>query len=145
MAQLSTTDKQILEKLFQMGEGYVLNFSDRTFGEFFRDDLKIDIFDAKYKYASGSKANRLRGFWQIASDGLAAKSIDQLLNYIDTQVAIGKLSADRFPADLIQRSHSISSRLTGAVPPRPTPQPVEPNRPNHRQRHTKKHYYVYAV
>lgn len=78
MAKLTTTEKQILEELFQMGGGYVLNFSDRTFGEFFHDDLSIDIFDQKYNYTSGSKANRLRGFWQVANDPHVAKNIDQL-------------------------------------------------------------------
>ena len=39
MANLTTLDKQILEKLFQMGGGYVLNFSDRTMGEFFREEI----------------------------------------------------------------------------------------------------------
>mgnify|MGYP001619194306 FL=1 len=66
MANLTTNEKQILEKLFQMGGGYVLNFSDRTMGEFFRDDVGIDIYNKKYNYASGSKANRLRGFWLVA-------------------------------------------------------------------------------
>jgi len=61
MANLTTNEKQILEKLFQMNGGYVLNFSDRTMGEFFRDDVGMDIYSKKYNYASGSKANRLRG------------------------------------------------------------------------------------
>ncbi len=52
MANLSTIEKQILEKLFQMEGGYVLNFSDRTIGEFFRDDVGIDICAQKYNYAS---------------------------------------------------------------------------------------------
>lgn len=58
MANLTTAEKQILEKLFQMDGGYVLNFSDRTMGEFFRDDVGIDIYSSRYNYASGSKANR---------------------------------------------------------------------------------------
>ncbi len=66
MAKLTTNDKEILEELFQMRGGYVLNFSDRTFGEFFQNDMALNIFDPKYNYASGSKANRLRGFWQVA-------------------------------------------------------------------------------
>jgi len=57
MADLTTNEKQLLEKLFQMGGGYVLNFSDRTMEEFFRDDLGIDIYHDVYNYASGSKAN----------------------------------------------------------------------------------------
>lgn len=104
MAKLTTTEKKILEQLFQMGGGYVLNFSDRTFGEFFHDDLGIDIFDQKYNYASGSKANRLRGFWQVAQNSHVAKSIDQLLIYIDTQIALRRLGAGKFPDHLLQRA-----------------------------------------
>jgi len=40
MEALNTNEKQLLERLFQMGGGYVLNFSDRIFGEFFRDDIE---------------------------------------------------------------------------------------------------------
>ena len=60
MANLSTTDKQILEKLFQMAGGYILNFTNQTFSEFFRDDLRIEIYNSKYNYASCSKANLMR-------------------------------------------------------------------------------------
>ena len=34
MANLTYVDKLQLEKLFGMGSGYVLNFSDKTFQEF---------------------------------------------------------------------------------------------------------------
>ena len=61
MATLSTNDKQVLEKLFQMSGGYVLNFTNRTMEEFFDDDVGINIYDEKYNYASGSKANYIRG------------------------------------------------------------------------------------
>jgi hypothetical protein len=128
VAKLTTTEKQILEELFKMRGGYVLNFSDRTFGEFFRDDLGMNIFDQKYNYASGSKANRLRGFWQVAQDSHVAKSIEQLLIYIDTQVAIGRLSADEFPDHLVRRARTISSRLSGAVPVKPPAESI-PSQP----------------
>jgi hypothetical protein len=125
VATLKTTEKQILEELFQMGGGYVLNFSDRTFGEFFRDDLSTNIFDQKYNYASGSKANRLRGFWQIASDTHVAKSIDHLLSYIDTQVVIGRLSPEKFPDAMVQRARTISSRLSGVAATKPAADPSQ--------------------
>lgn len=113
MASLTTTDKQTIEKLFQMSGGSVLNFTNRTFAEFFRDDMNVEIYSPTYDYASGSKANRLRGFWQVSNDALVAKSIDRMLNYIDTQIAIGTLDADQFSSDLTERVHSIASRLTG--------------------------------
>jgi len=120
MAKLTTTDKQILEKLFRMGDGYVLNFSDKTFAEFFRDDLGLNINDPKYQYASGSKANRMRGFWLAADERLVGKSIDKLLLYIDTQVAIGRLKQEDYSQELLGRARSISNRLAGRGEKGPT-------------------------
>jgi hypothetical protein len=34
---------RLIDDLFGMGGGYVLDFNDRTFAEFFRDDLNINI------------------------------------------------------------------------------------------------------
>lgn len=113
MSSLDTNDKQVLEKLFQMSGGYVLNFSDRTFGEYFRDDLSVDIYDEKYNYASGSKANRLRGFWQMADDPFVGQSIEKLIAYIETQVLLGTFKRQDFLSELIRRVHQIAARLQG--------------------------------
>jgi len=113
MSTLNTNEKQLLEKLFQMGGGYVLNFSDRTMSEYFRDDVGINIYDAKYNYASGSKANRMRGFWQAADDALVGKSIERLIEFIDNQIVLGHLKKDDFSPDLIDRGRKIAARLLG--------------------------------
>lgn len=113
MSTLNTNEKQLLEKLFQMGGGYVLNFSDRTMSEYFGDDLGTNIYDPKYNYASGSKANRMRGFWQVADDALVGKSIEKLLEYIDNQIVLGRLKKEDFPLDLVDRARRIASRLLG--------------------------------
>jgi len=72
MSKLKTKEKQILEKLFQMGGGYVLNFTDRTIGEFFRDSLNVDFSAKEYDYGSGSKANRMRGLYAVSEAHLPA-------------------------------------------------------------------------
>ena len=102
MANLTTIDKQVLEKLFNMNSGYVLNFSDRTMGEFFRDDIGIDIYTKKYNYASGSKANRLRGLWLKADDKLTGKTILKLIEYIQSQILIDNLKQEDYPIDRIK-------------------------------------------
>ena len=107
MATLTTNDKQILEKLFQMNGGYVLNFSDRTMREFFKDDLGVNIYDNKYNYASGSKANYIRGFWQVASDSLVGKSVIKLIEYIENQFLIDNLQQGDFPQNLINKGKKI--------------------------------------
>src|SRR5258708_1701145 len=48
MADLSWPEKRKFEQLFEMGGGYVLDFSNRTFGEFFMDTVGREIFDATY-------------------------------------------------------------------------------------------------
>lgn len=113
MADLTTNEKQVLEKLFQMGGGYVLNFSDRTMGEFFRDDVGIDIYSKKYNYASGSKANRLRGLWLVADDKMVGKTIAKLIEYIESQILIDNLKKADFPEDRIKATQEISERLSG--------------------------------
>jgi len=111
MASLDTNEKQVLEKLLGMGGGYVLNFSDRGFREFFLDDVGVNIFDEKYNYSSGSKANRLRGFWQTADDALVGKSIDKFVAYINSQIMLGNLNRDQFGPDLVSFARGIAARL----------------------------------
>ncbi len=65
---LTHIDKQKLEREFGMGGGYVLDFSNRTFEEFFREVVGVQIYGSQYDYASGSKANRMRAFWRVATD-----------------------------------------------------------------------------
>lgn len=111
MSDLKTKDKQILESLFQMGGGYVLDFSDRTISEFFDDELNIDIYDEKYNYASGSKANRMRGFWKEASNELVSESITKLIEYIDHKILLGSFKQDDFPEKILNAAKSIASKL----------------------------------
>lgn len=68
MNSLTHIEKQKLERELGMGSGYVLDFSNRTFEEFFREVVGIQIYDTLYDYGSGSKANRMRAFWQVATD-----------------------------------------------------------------------------
>ena len=68
MGGLTHIEKQKLERELGMGSGYVLGFSNRTFEEFFREVVRIQINETAYDSGSGSKANRMRMFWQKATD-----------------------------------------------------------------------------
>lgn len=113
MANLTTNDKQLLEKLFQMGSGYVLNFSDRTMEEFFRDDVGINIYDKKYNYSSGSKANRIRGLWVTEDNKIVGKSVFKLIEYIENQILIDNLQRDYFPIERINAGKKVAERMLG--------------------------------
>lgn len=78
MSDLSAIEKRKLEHCLGMGGGYVLDFSNRTFAEFFLDCVGIDIYDEKYDYHSGSKANRMRAFWDQESNFIVGKVLAHL-------------------------------------------------------------------
>lgn len=91
MSTLKSTDKRILEQLFRMSGGTVLDFTNRSFADFFKD-FKIDIYSEKYQATdrTGSKANRLRTFWEIEDDSLVADVIQELvyLTYLENSESL---------------------------------------------------------
>lgn len=89
LSTLTRADKSHLERLFGMGGGYVLDFSNKTFAEFFAEVADTQIYDnEKYSWRpSCSKANLLRAFWHVESDRAVAKVVDLL---IDRAVELGE-------------------------------------------------------
>jgi len=110
MAKLTFIEKNKLEKLFEMRGGYVLNFSDRTFREFVTDSTRRNIYDSKYDYESGSKANRLRAFWSVESDQLVGKLTQDLLTYLAEE------KPDVAQSALFKGCRTIALRLLGVTP-----------------------------
>lgn len=66
-----------------MGDGYVLEFSNRTFEEFIAGCTGKEIYDSQYDKASGSKANRLRAFWDIESNYTVGKLLGEIFDNWD--------------------------------------------------------------
>lgn len=83
MSNLTAMEKRKLETALGMSSGYVLNFSNRTFAEFFLDSVGLDIYEAKYNYASGSKANRMRAFWNKESNYTVGKLLGDIFDNWD--------------------------------------------------------------
>lgn len=104
MSDLTAIEKRKLERLLGMDSGYVLNFSNQTFEGFVLDYTERSIYDSKYDYGSGSKANRLRGFWKKESNGVVARLLGALIEY---GISEGLLNESEIVADC----RSIVSRL----------------------------------
>jgi hypothetical protein len=81
MSSLRAIDRRHLETLLGMAGGYVLDFTDATFGEFFRDYGPIEIHSEKYASAGTSKANKLREFWRLEPDRLVGAILRGLLEH----------------------------------------------------------------
>ena len=75
MSSLKAADFAVLDRLidFIRGRGYVLDFSDRSFAEFFASELDIDIDDPRFSPNGGSKGKRLRAFLEQADDAAATR------------------------------------------------------------------------
>lgn len=80
MSDLTAMEKRKLERALEMGTGYVLDFSNRTFAEFFRDNFGLDIYDSKYDRESGSKAHRMRAFWDKGSNHDVGRVLELLFD-----------------------------------------------------------------
>jgi hypothetical protein len=81
MSDLTNAEKRKFEKLLDMGGGYVLDFSNRTLDEFVIDSTGRSIYDPRYAYGSGSKANQIRGFWKVEANHVVGKLMGDLLDY----------------------------------------------------------------
>ncbi len=103
MSDLTYSEKITLEKLFKMGGGYVLDFSNRTLQEFVADAVQRNIYDPKYRIASGSKANCLRGFWRVESNRTVGRLVHELANYATT--------LNDCEPSLVTKANAIAQRL----------------------------------
>lgn len=81
MSNIRSIDMMFIDDIFDMGGGYVLNFSDRTFAQFFAGELNIDIDAPTYAQAGSSKAKRLRHFLQTVDKSTIVKTLKALWEY----------------------------------------------------------------
>jgi hypothetical protein len=108
MSDLHFTERRLLENLFQMGSGYVLNFNDRTFQEFVVDAVRIDIDEKKYCLRGDSKAKRLRAFWELEPNHVVGELTQAMVSFASTLSNVDQ--------SLIPEGLSIAARLISSAP-----------------------------
>lgn len=81
MPNIRSIDMMFLDDLFEMGGGYVLNFSNPTFSRFFADELNVDIDDPIYAEYGTSKGKRLRCFLQKVDVPTVVRTLKALWDY----------------------------------------------------------------
>ncbi|RWL74502.1 MAG: DUF3644 domain-containing protein [Mesorhizobium sp.] len=84
MEQLRPVELKLVDELFGMSSGYVLDFTNSTFSEFFRREVGIDIYDSAYAIYGGSKGKHLRAFLTIGQPRAIAKALTALWEYRET-------------------------------------------------------------
>ena len=71
-----------------MEQGLVLDFSNRTFAEFFQETFGVDIYDDRWQAEGTSKARRLRYYLRKADRRTALRTLDALWEYREASSAI---------------------------------------------------------
>ena len=109
MSTLTEVDKRYLEKILGMEGGYLLDYNDMTFGQFFNRH-GVDIHSTRYQTYGTSKAKKTRAFWQSESDALVGKVLTEML---DVYEANCKLNNKGIDTAALQESRKIAARLLG--------------------------------
>ena len=127
VSDLTNLDKRKFERLLEMGGGYVLNFSNRTFDEFVTDTVSRNIYDSRYDANGSSKANRLRAFWQVEPNLVVGKLLGALIEY-QKEVEVQNQASGNFylkkKAEELQQSASLRAECQRIVTRLLSNQPV---------------------
>ena len=120
-------DMPIIDRVFEMEGGYVLDFSNQTFAEFFHDEFDVDIDSPRWTAQGGSKAKRLRYYLRRADRQTALETLNALWEYREVSSA----TADyRALDDAVRAAYfRIVKRLEGK-----SPEPAVPNGTDREQR-----------
>lgn len=108
---LNQLDRDVIDSVLQMGGGYVLDFSDRTFADFFRD-FGVAIDDAQFHADGPSKARRMRIFLRTASGSLIGQVLGALLERRELK------NPDGLNESEVARYQAIVQRFGGETPRR---------------------------
>ena len=114
---------RLIEDLFEMGSGYVLDFSNRTFAEFFRDELAVNIDDPRFFAEGDSKAKRLRFFLRVCDPVLRVRTLLALWEY--REASRRRNRTPEATPDAEEEFYSLIERL-GGKRPRPKRQGPSP-------------------
>jgi len=125
ISSIRSIDLRFVDDLvdFVRGPGFVLDFSDTSFADFFALELKVNIDDPKYAANGGSKGKRLRYFLQNCDDATAVSALTALWEYRSDYLA---RSGGKDPViDAQSRYQGLINRLSSGAAPKPTQlQPV---------------------
>lgn len=123
ISAIRSIDLRLVDDLvdFVRGPGFVLDFSDASFADFFATELKVDIDDPKYAANGGSKGKRLRYFLQSCDDATAVRTLTALWEHRSEYLA--RAGGNDPVVDAESRYQGLINRLAGGV----APQAVAPN------------------
>lgn len=122
MANLTFSEKQLIESVFGMSSGYVLGFTNRDFDDFMMDVVPYSL---STKYPGLSKAKMLREFLKDESEIYVGKTIVLLINYLNDNGLVTDAKKEK-----AEKLYEFGKKLLGKnnTQPNPKQQSPEPNK-----------------
>lgn len=108
MSSLSDIEKRYFESLFGMQSGYVLDYTDATFGELFNHH-QVNIHGQKYQIYGTSKEKKLRAFWEQEADTLVANVLGELLDAYEMDCELNNRDTE---TSILEKTRGIVARLS---------------------------------
>ena len=87
--KIRSMDMPIIDRTFGTEGGFVLDFSNLTFAEFFHDELDVDIDNPHWAAQGGSKAKRLRYYLREADRQTALDTLNAMWEYSEASSVTG--------------------------------------------------------
>ena len=114
--KIRSMDLPIIDRVFGMEGGFVLDFSNRTFAEFFHDEFDVNIDNPRWEAQGGSKAKRLRYYLRQADRQTALDTLTALWEYREAS----SVTAD-YPEldDSVRAAYFRIVKRLGGKPPEP--------------------------
>lgn len=110
MSSLKDAEKQYFEKLLGMSTGYVLDYTDATYGDFFRKH-GINIHGPKYQQHGTSKAKKMRAFWDLEPDALVGRVLSEMLDIYEANCELYR--HEEIDSRALEDARRIVGRLLG--------------------------------
>lgn len=105
MANMDYIERDYFEQLFDMGSGYVLDFTNRTFQEFVYEKIQVDVYS---RYEGLSKAKMLRCIMSDYSDVVVGKLLLEMMRYMQAKDMVTDKNTSTF-----KKCAEIGNRLIG--------------------------------
>lgn len=106
---VTAMDMLVIEQVLGMGDGYVLDFSDRRFNAFVAQHFSIDVTAPTYTGRGPSKANRLRCLIHAVVPAYQAEILQTFFNHRRTLERENGM--EPLEAGLAQRYQAVVARL----------------------------------
>lgn len=122
MANLTFSEKQLIESVFGMSSGYILGFTNRDFDDFMMDVVPYSL---SAKYPGLSKAKMLREFLKDESETYVGKTIVLLINYMNENGLMPDAKKEK-----AEKLYELGKKLLGKsnTQTNPNQQNPEPNK-----------------